>query len=288
MTETLHPVVVQKGLKPGTKEAFFAVAEFYAKAKYTEQPKNSNHTIFGAWYGVQTAWCAMFVSYCLNHSGNGSAINGAQSKKGYALCSAGIKWFQKKKAWYPVIKAQPGDIAFFDWNHNHDPDHTGIILKVDVKKKRVLTIEGNTGAKNLSNGGAVLKQWRNMSAIMGVGRPVFPAEKAAVAPATPAPVAVAPVATPVVTPVVTPAVVAPAVAEPAPAPVATPAPAKAAKPTLKVGSKGASVKIVQKKIGVTPDGAFGPKTEAALKAYQKKHGIPATGVVDAATWAKLG
>ena len=60
------------------------------------------------------------------------------------------------------------------------------------------------------------------------------------------------------------------------------------KPTLKVGSKGAAVKTVQKKIGVTADGAFGPKTQAALKAYQTKNGIPATGVVDAATWAKLG
>jgi peptidoglycan hydrolase-like protein with peptidoglycan-binding domain len=65
----------------------------------------------------------------------------------------------------------------------------------------------------------------------------------------------------------------------------TPAPAK---PTLKVGSKGVAVKAVQKKLGVTADGAFGPKTQAALKAYQTKHGIPATGVVDAATWAKLG
>jgi hypothetical protein len=69
-------------------------------------------------------------------------------------------------------------------------------------------------------------------------------------------------------------------------PIATPA--KAALPTLKVGSKGAAVKKVQAKIGVTADGAFGPKTQAALKAYQTKHGIPATGVVDAATWAKLG
>ena len=70
--------------------------------------------------------------------------------------------------------------------------------------------------------------------------------------------------------------------------VTTPAPTKAALPVLKVGSKGGAVKKVQAKIGVTADGAFGPKTQAALKAYQTKNGIPATGVVDAATWAKLG
>jgi hypothetical protein len=86
----------------------------------------------------------------------------------------------------------------------------------------------------------------------------------------------------------------PTVAVPKEAPVvkdvapATPPATPAAKATLKVGSKGALVKEVQKKIGAAPDGAFGPKTSAAVKAYQTKHGIPVTGVVDAATWAKLG
>jgi hypothetical protein len=86
----------------------------------------------------------------------------------------------------------------------------------------------------------------------------------------------------------------PTVAVPKEAPVvkdvapATPAAAPAAKATLKVGSKGALVKEVQKKIGAAPDGAFGPNTAKAVKAYQTKHGIPVTGVVDAATWAKLG
>jgi peptidoglycan hydrolase-like protein with peptidoglycan-binding domain len=253
----LHPVLAKKNLQPGTKEAFLAVAQFYADLKYSEKPKNSNHTIFGAWYGVQTAWCAMFVSYCLNHSGNGKAINGAQSKKGYALCSAGIRWFKKKKAWYPVIKAQSGDVAFFDWNHDHNPDHTGIIVKVDVKRKRVLTIEGNTGHSNLSNGGAVMKQWRSMSAIIGVGRPVFASAPVTVTPAVSEPVA----------PDVAPAVV----------PFAN----------LKVGSKGAKVSVVQTKIGAKADGQFGPITEKALKVWQGKNALPVTGVVDEATWLKI-
>jgi hypothetical protein len=84
----------------------------------------------------------------------------------------------------------------------------------------------------------------------------------------------------------------PTVAVPKEAPVVTEAPATPAvapaKPVLKVGSKGGAVKKVQAKIGVTADGAFGPKTQAAVKAFQTKHGLPATGVVDEATWAKLG
>ena len=192
----LHPALVKKGVQPGTAAALLAVAQFYVDIKEREKPKNSNHTRFGAWYGVQTAWCAMFVSYCLNHSGNGKTINGAQSKKGFALCSKGIAWFKKKKAWYPVKQALPGDIAFFDWNHDHNPDHTGIVVKTDLKRKRVLTIEGNTGPKNLSNGGMVAKQWRSMSVIIGVGRPAFPGAPAPVAASVavektpPAPVAV--------------------------------------------------------------------------------------------------
>ena len=36
------------------------------------------------------------------------------------------------------------------------------------------------------------------------------------------------------------------------------------------------------------DGVIGAQTEAALRAYQKEHGLRATGQLDDATWAKLG
>lgn len=39
---------------------------------------------------------------------------------------------------------------------------------------------------------------------------------------------------------------------------------------LKLGSKGDEVKIIQRAVGVTADGIFGPKTQAAV---QKKYGI---------------
>ena len=73
-------------------------------------------------------------------------------------------------------------------------------------------------------------------------------------------------------------------------PTPTPTPAKpVAKPlpTLKVGSKGATVKVLQKKLGVTVDGSFGPKTKASVVSFQKKHGLTPDGVVGANTWAKL-
>ena len=76
-----------------------------------------------------------------------------------------------------------------------------------------------------------------------------------------------------------------------PAPVATPAKPKV-RPVLEVGSKHkADVIYLQKKLGVATggaDGVFGPKTKAAVIAFQKKHGLTADGIVGPKTWAKLG
>jgi peptidoglycan DL-endopeptidase CwlO len=38
---------------------------------------------------------------------------------------------------------------------------------------------------------------------------------------------------------------------------------------------------------VTPDGVFGPRTSAAVRAFQKAHGIPTTGNVGPLTWTAL-
>ena len=56
---------------------------------------------------------------------------------------------------------------------------------------------------------------------------------------------------------------------------------------LKVGSEGADVKKLQEKLGVEAIGKFGPKTEAAVKAWQKANGLKDDGIVGPATWAKL-
>jgi murein L,D-transpeptidase YcbB/YkuD len=97
-----------------------------------------------------------------------------------------------------------------------------------------------------------------------------------------------------------------AVAAPAPKPAATPAAAPqsggeavkrgkanaASNPVLQVGSKGAAVRTLQQllnKAGVkcATDGDFGPKTEQAVKEFQKKVGLAETGIVENKTWAKI-
>jgi putative chitinase len=56
---------------------------------------------------------------------------------------------------------------------------------------------------------------------------------------------------------------------------------------LKVGSTGEDVVKLQKKLGVDPVGKFGPKTEAAVKEWQKANGLEDDGVVGDNTWNKM-
>lgn len=51
---------------------------------------------------------------------------------------------------------------------------------------------------------------------------------------------------------------------------------------LKVGSTGEDVKKLQTKLGLTADGSFGPKTEAAVNAWLTKNGLTADGTITSA------
>ena len=56
---------------------------------------------------------------------------------------------------------------------------------------------------------------------------------------------------------------------------------------IKKGSKGESVKVLQKYLGITQDGVFGANTEAAVKKFQMKVGLTPDGIVGEKTWAAL-
>lgn len=120
-------------------------------------------------------------------------------------------------------------------------------------------------------------------------------DKAASAGAAPAPKADEPKSEPVAAPV----------QQQAPAPAPAPAQkveandvvkrgkvAAASNPVLKLGSSGSAVRTLQQllnKAGVkcTIDGDFGPKTDAAVKEFQKKVGLTADGIVGNKTWKKI-
>jgi len=58
-------------------------------------------------------------------------------------------------------------------------------------------------------------------------------------------------------------------------------------PTLRRGSRGPSVATVQRALGVTADGIFGPKTEQAVRRFQRKAHLKQDGIVGPATWGRL-
>lgn len=57
---------------------------------------------------------------------------------------------------------------------------------------------------------------------------------------------------------------------------------------LKEGDKGSLVAVIQKLLGgLSPDGIFGPKTEQAVKDFQKNRKLEQDGIVGEKTWNSL-
>lgn len=148
------------------------VGTAYEELGYAET--GDNDTKFGKWYGMNNQpWCAMFVSWVFHKVGEGKKVN-ASSKKGFASCDAGLKWFAKKNKLVPVGQAQEGDIVFFQFDTDAQPDHVGIVKKNNIKRQRLVCIEGNTSPDNKgsqNNGGEVAEKKRAYATVMAVARP---------------------------------------------------------------------------------------------------------------------
>lgn len=56
---------------------------------------------------------------------------------------------------------------------------------------------------------------------------------------------------------------------------------------LRVGDRGPAVTRLQRALGVAEDGAFGPETLRAVRAFQSRASLPVDGVVGAVTWAAI-
>lgn len=143
-----------------------------AKAEVGYQEGPNNDSKYGKWYGLNNqSWCAMFVSWCFNEAGLLSKVL-AQGKKGFASCDVGLKWFARNNKLVPVGKAQAGDIAFFQFDTDAQPDHVGIVSSNDGKN--LLCYEGNTSSGkggSQANGDGVYLRKRPYSLVMGVARP---------------------------------------------------------------------------------------------------------------------
>ena len=126
----------------------------------------TNGNKYRKWYTGRAdgqPWCATFVSWCANQCG---FIDSGIIPK-FALCSDGSDWFKARNLWKGRnYTPKPGDIVFFDWDGNGDPNHVGIVEYAEGNK--IHTLEGNT------TGGKAAKRVRNKSDIMGYGTPKYP------------------------------------------------------------------------------------------------------------------
>lgn len=57
--------------------------------------------------------------------------------------------------------------------------------------------------------------------------------------------------------------------------------------TAKIGSSGLAVRLIQKALGITVDGDFGPGTDRALKDWQRRSGLTPDGIAGPNTYKKL-
>lgn len=57
---------------------------------------------------------------------------------------------------------------------------------------------------------------------------------------------------------------------------------------LKRGLKGAPVKRLQEKLGISADGDFGPGTERAVKEFQEANGLAVDGIAGPDTFSAMG
>ena len=154
------------------KDKVLAAAQAYVDQGYQEG--TNNDTIFGKWYGLNfNPWCAMYVSKCFAEGGAIELIQ-AQTKEGFASCDAGMKWFAKKNLLIPIGQAEAGDIVFFQFDDDAQPDHVGIVKKNNTTLKTLEVYEGNTSSGkggSQSNGDGVYLKKRGYSTVMAIARP---------------------------------------------------------------------------------------------------------------------
>lgn len=256
----------------------------------------NNDSIYGAWYGINhEPYCAMFVSWVFGQN-DLSHLVAAQTSKGFAYCPAGLSWFQQKKAVVDKYDGQPGDIVFYSFSGNGIADHVEII--VAASRDGITTVGGNTSPDHAltasqANGNGVYLRHRPYLYVLAIVRPEYETNlKPTTSLGTNKPLAIGTAATTVLG--------AGGVAvhqssiTPAPKPLTT-ASAPAFKASdLVVGKKTQAQLIVEKALynaGLIPavdqNSTFTQADLAAVKLYQKKVGLPATGVLDQVTYTLL-
>lgn len=92
-----------------------------------------------------------------------------------ANCGTMADWYKSQGRCYSYTTTpKVGDIVVYDWNGNHTQrHHVGIVEQVKDGGDTIITIEGNTGVGNDSNGGAVMRRTRERKYVTCWLRPAY-------------------------------------------------------------------------------------------------------------------
>jgi hypothetical protein len=127
----------------------------------TESPPNSNHTPYGAWYGVDyQPWCAIFCTWCFEMCGDSPSFVRGQ-RYAYVPYIVG----DARAGRYGLVTTDdpiPGDLVCYDWGWDTVYDHVGIFERW-TGSGVFDAIEGNTSYSDNSNGGEVMRRNRSRS-----------------------------------------------------------------------------------------------------------------------------
>lgn len=227
-----------------------------------------------------------------------------------ASCADMLTWFEANNQ--RVQTPEPGDVVFFKFKtNNRRTNHVGLVI--GVRGNVVITIEGNTSINSDDNGGSVMKRERSKN-IVAYGRPAYASSKdredvinlaKSECGTTEWPPnsnnvkyntwfyghAVAGASYPWCA-----AFISWLFSQiPSKSAVNTqtlPKPDTSTKPTIRKGSTGPYVKLLQELLSLRGyilkvDGIFGPATETYVKSFQKANNLEADGIVGPLTWNKL-
>lgn len=126
-------------------------------------------TRHGEYFGASgVPYCAMFVTWVLRQ--NGMIPPGGD----FAYVPSGINAARSQGRLVSIRSARPGDLVCYDWDHDGESDHVGI---VELNRgSYIQTIEGNTssGASgSQGNGGGVYRRTRGWESVSAVIRPAY-------------------------------------------------------------------------------------------------------------------
>lgn len=141
-----------------------------------ESPPSSNKVKYNtAYYGRAVSgpdypWCMVFMWWIFKEAGASDLFYGGGKT---ASCTE-LQNYAKRHGQYVTSNFEPGDVMFYQFDKDKNPDHTGIL--VEKKGSNYITIEGNTGSTSDADGGAVMQRTRTKGEVIGAYRPKYEEE----------------------------------------------------------------------------------------------------------------